>query len=275
MMAVRGDRRFVLGVMVAVAFVAACWDTSSRGQATGSSSSSGAQESIKIEPYKGPPVYLEEVPKVAEPTVVTHEKVPEKYEDGKTIRVERDIARYSDNSLAADGNYREYHPNGKPFIEGQYRAGRQVGEWTFYFDNGQLNRKATYKDGKPDGSWEIHRADGTLRAKRSFKNGLRDGEWITYDETGKQPLAEEHYVSGVEDGVWKTWYPNGQLRQQASFKEGKRDGASAEWNDKGQKLVEAEYTNGKLNGTATRYFADGRTIVQKYTDGRFESETKK
>ena len=30
-----------------------------------------------------------------------------------------------------------------------------------------------------------------------------------------------------------------------------------------------------LNGKATRYFSDGRTIVQTYKDGRFESETKK
>ena len=85
-----------------------------------------------------------------------------------------------------------------------------------------------------------------FQAKRGFKDGVRDGEWITYDDTGKKPLTEEHYVDGKQDGVWKTWYPNGKQRQQVSFKNGKRDGTSTEWDEKGQKLLEAEYADGKL-----------------------------
>ncbi len=232
-----------------------------------------SQNSVKIEPYTGPPIYLPQKEQVAAPTLVTRENVPEKFDDGK-IRVERQIARYSDNSVAADGAYHENYPNGKPFIEGQFRNGLQTGDWTYYFDNGQVNRKVTYDDGKLNGGWEVHREDGTLAAKRSFKGGLRDGEWITYDATGKQPLAEEHYSQGQQDGVWKTWFPNGKLKQQVSFKNGKRDGVSAQWDDKGQKLIEAEYSVNKLNGTVTRNLADGKKIVQKYKDGRFVSETK-
>jgi antitoxin component YwqK of YwqJK toxin-antitoxin module len=242
--------------------------------ASSSLSDSAPHEGIKIEPYTGPPIYLEEQEQVAAPTIVTRENLPEKYDDGKTMRVEREVAHYSDNNFAADGKYREYHPNGKPFIEGQFKAGRQTGEWTYYFENGQVNRKATYVDGKPNGSWEVFRADGTLSAKRGFKDGVRDGEWITYDATGKQPLAEEHYANGEEDGVLKVWFPNGKLSKQVSFKNGKREGASTEWDDKGQKLVDAEWRDNKLNGTATRYFPDGKTIVQKYKAGRFESELK-
>ena len=80
-------------------------------------------------------------------------------------------------------------PNGKLFVEGQYRRGRQHGEWTFYFDNGQVNRKATYNNGQPEGAWEVFRADGTLAAKRSFKNGLRDGTWVTFDDSGKKEVV--------------------------------------------------------------------------------------
>jgi antitoxin component YwqK of YwqJK toxin-antitoxin module len=232
------------------------------------------QESVKIEPYTGPPIFLEEREQIAAPTIVTRESLKEKYDDSDTLRVEREIAHYSDNSFAPDGKYREFHPNGKPFIEGQFKAGKQDGEWTYYFENGQVNRKASYKDGKLDGSWDIFRADGTLASKRGFKAGLRDGAWITYDASGKQPLAEEHYADGKQDGVWKLYYPNGKLKQQASFKQGKSDGAVAEWDDKGQKLLEANYTAGKLDGTATRYFADGKTITQTYKNGRFVSESK-
>jgi len=231
-----------------------------------------ADDSGKSEPSKGKQIYLDEPEKVnVAPTLITRETIKEKLGDG---RVEREVAHYSDNSFAADGSYREFHPNGKPFIEGQFRKGKQDGEWKYYFDNGRLNRKAMFKDGKLNGNWEINRVDGTLQAKRGFKDGLRDGEWITYDDTGKKPKSEEHYVAGEEDGVWKTWYPNGQLRQQASFKIGKRHGTSMEFDDKGQKVMEAEYVDGKLNGTATRWLPDGHKIVQTYEEGKLKSESK-
>ena len=245
----------------------------SAAQAQTRRSSDAPQQSVKIEPYKGPPIYLPEAEQIAKPTIVSRETIPEKYEDGK-IRIERDVAHFSDNNFTADGKYREFHPNGKPFVEGQFTDGRQQGEWTYYFENGQVNRKVTYKDGKLDGKWDIFRADGTLSAKRSFKDGQRDGDWATYDSTGKQPLSEEHFAGGKETGVWKVWYPNGQLKQQAEFKDGKREGASAEWDDKGKKLVDANWKDNKPDGTITRYFADGKTVVQTYKDGRLESETK-
>jgi antitoxin component YwqK of YwqJK toxin-antitoxin module len=232
------------------------------------------QESTKIEPYTGEPIYLKETEQVAKPTIVTHETRKENYEDGTTLRVERDLALYSDNSFAADGKYREFHPNGKPFVTGQFKEGRQEGEWAYYYENGQLNRKTNYANGKLDGNWEVFRADGTLLAKRGFKDGMRDGDWSSYDTTGKQPLTEEHYTKGQPEGEWKAWYPDGKPKQQVTFKNGKREGKTAEWDDKGQKLIEAEYKNGQLDGTATRYLPDGKTITQTFKEGRFVSESK-
>jgi antitoxin component YwqK of YwqJK toxin-antitoxin module len=266
-------RRFIFGFVAALAWtIASCHGFASAADSADSSSSNVQQESVKIEPYTGKPIFLPEPEHVhVEPKLVNHETLREKLGGG---RIEREIAHYSDNSFAADGKYREFYPNDKIFVEGQFRKGRQEGEWKYYFDNGQLNRKATFNDGKLNGSWDVYRADGTLQAKRGFKDGLRDGEWITYDDTGKKPLAEEHYIAGEQDGVWKTWYPSGQQKQQAGFKNGKRSGATIEWNDKGQKVFEAEFTDNKLNGTATRWFADGHKIVQQYENGKLKSESK-
>jgi len=265
------DFRLIAVLAIAVAL---CGQARAATPATGSDSA-GQQETVKIEPYTGPPIYLPEPEQVAAaPTVVTRDTKKEMYDDNKTVRVEREIAIYSDNNFAADGIYREFHPNAKVFIEGQFKNGRQVGEWKHYFDNGQLNRKATFKDGKPNGSWEVYRADGTLSAKRGFKDGLRDGEWISYDDTGKKPRTEAHYVAGTEDGVWKQWFPNGQQKQQDSFKNGKRHGTSIEWDEKGQKLAEVEWADGKLNGSATRWLPDGKKIILQYENGRLKSETR-
>jgi antitoxin component YwqK of YwqJK toxin-antitoxin module len=231
-----------------------------------------AKQSIKIEPYTGPPIFLDEVKQVAEPTIVRTQTDSEKFPDGK-IRIERDIAYFSDGHFEAHGKYREYYPNGQVFVEGQYKRGRQDGEWSFYYDNGKLNRKANFNNGKPDGAREIFRADGTLSAKRGFADGLRDGDWITYDATGKKPLSEEHYVKGKEDGVWKYWYPNGKQRQQISLKMGVRHGVTTEWDDKGEKRFEATFADGKLHGTATRWFPNGRKIVQQYEEGKLRSQS--
>lgn len=230
------------------------------------------KQSIKIEPYTGPPIYLPEVEQVAAPTIVRTETVTEKFPDGK-VRIERDIAHFSDNHFEAHGKYREFYPSGKVFVEGQYNRGRQDGEWVYYFDNGQINRKASYKDGKPDGALEVFRADGTLAAKRGFSDGQRDGDWITYDATGKTPVSEEHYVQGKANGVWKYWHDNGKLRHEINLKDGQRDGLTTEWDDQGEKRFEATFVEGKLHGTATRWLPGGRKIVQQYDQGKLVSQS--
>ena len=61
-------------------------------------STNGSQSNV-IEPYNGPPIYLDEAEVIAEPTIVRREMVPpEKYPDG-TVRVERQVAYFSDNHI--------------------------------------------------------------------------------------------------------------------------------------------------------------------------------
>jgi antitoxin component YwqK of YwqJK toxin-antitoxin module len=231
-------------------------------------------QKVTVKPYDGAPIYLDEPKVVAAPQIVRHEMIPEKYADG-TLRVERRVAHFSDNHIEADGEYREFHPNGKLFVEGQYQRGRQHGEWTYYFEDGKVNRKVVYNNGQPDGAWDVFRADGTLLAKRSFKNGIRDGEWITYDETGKKPMREEHYANGKADGVWKVWFPGGKPKQEVGFKEGLRHGKQIEWNDKGEKMIEVSWADNKPHGPTMQRLLDGRTILQEYKDGRLIKQEKK
>jgi antitoxin component YwqK of YwqJK toxin-antitoxin module len=228
-------------------------------------------ESAKVEPYTGPPIYLDESEPPPKPTVVSRQKATNEYPDG-TLRWEREVARLSDNSFVADGYYREFHPNGKPFVEGTYRDGRQEGKWVYYFDNETKNREATYKNGRPDGAWEVFRADGTLESKRSYKNGVRQGEWVTYDATGKQPRKIEVYADGKADGQWKLWFPDGKLNREMTFKAGKRDGPIVEYREDGSKVLEGVYEDGQLEGTVTIWSADGRKAVQEYEAGKLVSE---
>lgn len=250
-------QRRIIRSLVAVAVVAACLvlgDTVFAQSATGTSSASAG-------------IFLPEPEVIAQPQIVGQETVKHAYDDGKP-RIEQTVAKFSDDHFEAHGAYREFHPNGQVFIEGQFERGRREGDWSFWYENGTLNRKCSYRNGQPDGSWDVFRDVGTLKAKRSFKNGLRDGEWLTYDDTGKQVLSEEHYADGKAEGVQKTWYPSGKLRLEESRKQGQLHGRLTEWNEKGEKVRELNFVENKLDGPAFRVTPDGRRVEEVYKDGR-------
>jgi antitoxin component YwqK of YwqJK toxin-antitoxin module len=228
---------------------------------------------ITIEPYKGPPIYLEEKQVVVAPSIVNRDVFTDKFPDGK-VRVERQIARYSDDHRESDGFYREFYPNGKPFIEGSYREGKQHGEWTYYYDNGQVQRKSTYQNGRLHGQWDRFRANGTLASKHSYDNGRRHGTWQSFDDTGKQLLTEENYSHGKLNGTLKAWHPNGKLRVQVEMKDGLRHGHTQQWDENGKVLADVEYLEDKLNGKAMTVRPDGTTLVQEYKNGLLVSEQK-
>jgi antitoxin component YwqK of YwqJK toxin-antitoxin module len=229
------------------------------------------EERVRIEPYTGPPIFLEEKRVIAPPTISRREVTTDKYEDGK-IRVERQVAKFSDEHFESDGFYREFYPDGKPFIDGQFVRGRQDGQWTYWYDNGQTNRKVSFRNGQLHGAWEIYQRNGSLLATREYDNGLRHGQWVTYDQTGQQPLREEHYDKGTSEGVWKTWYPNGKLQREVTIKGGVRHGVATEWADDGKKVSEATWVEGKLDGAATVWRSDGKKVLRQYKNGALVSE---
>lgn len=234
--------------------------------------SANVDNSDDVKPYSGKPIFLREPEPEPPASLVERQVSTAKYDNG-TVRIERQIARYSDDHREADGFYREYFPNGQLFAEGQHQAGLQVDKWTYWHENGQKSHEISFVDGQPDGSTEVYRADGTLSAKRNFKNGKRDGVWMIYDDTGKQPLRQESYEVGKMNGEWKFWFPSGQIQRQIGFKDGKRDGPALEWNEKGDPLFEVTYNEGKLDGTATAWTPDGKKVVRRYDDGKLVKES--
>ena len=228
------------------------------------------RESAKIEPYKGPPIYIPEEAQVEAQWVEKRVDV-QKYDDGQ-VKTEREISRFSDNRHVNDGFYREFYQNGKLFLEALYERGTPVGEWKYFHDNGQLSRTVKYDDGKPNGEIEVRRADGTLQAKRIYKNAKRDGQWLVYDDSGEKPSREDNYVDGKLNGVSKLWYDNGQLAQEIKLKDGQRHGVSTEWDKEGVKRAEVTFANGKRDGKSTFWTLDGKVVEQNYKAGKLVSE---
>jgi antitoxin component YwqK of YwqJK toxin-antitoxin module len=93
-----------------------------------------------------------------------------------------------------EGNYKEYHPDGKLQREQQFKAGKRHGKSTRYRD------------------------DGTKYFDIEFKNGVANGIFIEYDNKGLVK-SKGNMVNGKKDGNWE-YYENGKLDETAVYKDG-------------------------------------------------------
>jgi antitoxin component YwqK of YwqJK toxin-antitoxin module len=226
------------------------------------------RESVKIEPYKGEPIFLDEPPPPPPATVVLEKQtVTQNFPDGG-VQIERQVTKYSDDRIVNDGTYKEFYPSGKLFVEGQYEDGDPVGEWTYWHENEKKNRTDVYESGELNGRWEVYRDDGSLEAEREFKVGQRHGEWIVYDDTGKVPLQKMHYQDGKPHGKWQEWYASGSPKGEYNFENGERTGEAIEWFEDGRERARASYRDGKLHGEVVKWDLEGKKFVQVYEDGR-------
>lgn len=231
------------------------------------------QESVTIEAYTGPPIFLPEAPEPPPATRVEEQAVTDYYdpETKEKPRVVRNLRRYSDNSVKNHGDYKEYYDNGQLFTEGRFDEGVPVGEWKYFHPDGSAAKTVTYNDGKPDGPVEVLRADGTVGAKREYTDGKRTGDWVMFGEEGDQPLVESHYEDGKPAGVWQIWYPSGKQRRQVPFADGKQHGTIVEWDEEGNKRAEVTFDQGVREGVSRVWTTDGRIYEQTYEEGRLVS----
>lgn len=244
------------------------------GEKGSSKSSPKKKDQLKITPYTGPPIYLEESPTPPPSTVAERGiKRSQKYKSGK-VHIERTIMRYSDDTRVNHGLYKEYHPNGQIFVEGQFVLGVYDGEWKYTHSNGKLCKTVTYKKGQPNGAWDVLRADETIQAHREFKAGKKNGEWSSFDDSGKVKLAQQSFTDGKPAGEWKTWYPSGRQKATAHFKDGKRNGLTQEWAEDGEVIGSAEFVDNKLHGLKISWGPDGKRREQQYKEGRLVRKEK-
>ncbi len=212
-----------------------------------------AQESSKTQDANTAPIYLDE-PEPEPPARVSRrqKKMKETYED-KSVRVERDVVRLSDDRVVNDGNYIEYYRDGQKFCEGVYKMGVFEGSWQYWFPNGQLCKEVSFKDGKADGQWDVFNKEGIRTGLKSYHNGRRHGKWINYYGNGESPKFEISYDQGKPVGERITYFEGGQKHQLVSFKDGKMEGVLTEWDKNGKKRLSATFKAGKVVGDVQRF----------------------
>lgn len=226
------------------------------------------RESVTIEPYTGPPIYLPEGEAPPPPTEVESRVVKENFPGTETVRFERRVVKFSDDSIVSDGPHKEFFSNGQLYVEGEFNKGKAVGKWVFHHPTGKVAKEVTYKDGRPEGEVKLFNEEGKLIARREYAAGLRSGTWETYSEDGEQKLREETYKDGKADGPFRTWYTNGQLRQETTFVAGKIEGLATEWTRVGDKRAEVNFKNGLKDGMSKLWQADGKVVEQNFAEGK-------
>lgn len=213
------------------------------------------------------PVFLDEPEPPPKPKVIqSAKKAPLKNADG-SLRAERDVVRFSDDTVVNHGAYVEYYGEDRKFAEGAFTYGVHDGEWTFWHPNGQVCKKVNFRIGRPHGSWEVFDKNGKITHKKSYADGRRDGQWVVYFPGTDQPKLEMNYKEGQVEGERVTYFANGKVQQRSTFKAGKRNGPAVEWDESGRKRAELNFVDGKLDGNATFWESNGVERSRTYKNG--------
>ncbi len=226
------------------------------------------RESVTVEPYTGPPIYLPEKEAPPAPKEVESRVVKENFPDTETVRFERGVVRYSDDSIVSHGPHKEYYSSGELYVDGEFDHGKAVGTWIYHHPNGKVAKEVTYKAGRPDGEVKVFNEEGKLVSRREYVAGARSGVWDSYSDDGEQKLREEAYKEGKPDGAFRTWFKNGQLRQEMNFVDGKLEGVATEWTQVGDKRAEVNFKNGLKEGVSRLWQNDGKIIEQNFAEGK-------
>lgn len=106
----------------------------------------------------------------------------EKYSDGKIKSEKTFNDENGEKELVKEVHY---HPNGKKYIEGNYKDNKRDGYWASWYDNGQLWSEGEFKEGLSEGKRTVYHPNGKIYYEGTFKAGERVDIWKFYDESGK------------------------------------------------------------------------------------------
>lgn len=111
--------------------------------------------------------------------------------------------------------------------------------------NGQTVTYASYINGYQNGETSVYSTDGTLVERAMFKKGVLDGEAVEYYINGNIWLIK-HYDDGALNGRVEEYDINGALVGQMTYKKGwLKDGYCR--NEKSGKTMHERYQDGKFN----------------------------
>ena len=166
----------------------------------------------------------------------------------------------TDKNGLKQGKWSKNYPNGKIKYKGEFKDDKEVGTFSYYGQNGVLTQTIDYSQEGKIGQAKVFYPNGKIMSEGKYVDKKKDGIWICYDEKGRK-LREENFVKGKKEGKETNWDRNGKVNVTTMYKNGVKEGE--EWKTfyaDGYSIV--NYTNGKLNGKITHYFASNKPFYQ-------------
>lgn len=146
------------------------------------------------------------------------------------------------------------YPNGQIKTEHTYLNKNDTSNYDYkdYYENGQLKYETTIRDNKFVGEKKIYYiAGGIERIERLYH---------------PTPMEDEIY-----DCYIMNFYENGNKENEYEYINDKLSGIAIEYDSAGHKTRTAEYIDGKINGTETIYYPNGKikSLVECRNDSAY------
>lgn len=118
----------------------------------------------------------------------------------------------------ADGPILQYFKDGTTIAaQGQVRAGKKSGIWTYFYNNGEIQGVGRYDDDVIAGPWKWYRKTGQLMQTGSFSAGKKTGTWTRYYPNGEM-MDEGRYEADERVGTWHYYDRDGNLSKSREHK---------------------------------------------------------
>ena len=108
--------------------------------------------------------------------------------------------------------------------EGFYKSGKREGEWREYHENGRIKSIKNYEGGKLHGLIVSFTDEGNPIESLYYDNGNLDGICTTYFPSGSTKTRVE-YLDGKRHGNWKEYDEDRMLIQECNYKDGMKNGS--------------------------------------------------
>jgi antitoxin component YwqK of YwqJK toxin-antitoxin module len=89
-----------------------------------------------------------------------------------------------DDEGKLSGHWRYWDERGALQREGDFAAGLREGDWVEYHANGRKRYEGLLHLGQNEGPWKYWHENGQLMAEGSYVNNAREGTWLFFDEQG-------------------------------------------------------------------------------------------
>ena len=181
-----------------------------------------------------------------------------------------------------DSIYREFAPDGKILVRGQFELGSPVSLWEYFYTDGREKsienvvndtvflmafwkpdslHTQTIKDG--NGQIVNYYVGGVVKERYTFKNGLKTGPFEERTANGVLSVAGA-FDQGKKDGLWEFYRFDGVLEKQVGYKADSLDGNYLVMRNETDTLTHGAYELGLKTGKWKWFTPEGKLDMEGY-----------